>query len=875
MPALISYTTKRGVIFYTPPNSPSTESEVARLPLPPCRPRARRPYSIHITRLSNTTDSSPNKRSSKHIDLKTIFSYKTAKKLLVSALTTLSPKAASVSHRITSSYSEDSERPATHNSPPIRLTSAGIFKENFNARKKRRLGGISVMSRSSIGGNSWRPVYNIETSSGNTTSSTSPRTGAIGIPRPMTLQQCTNEMEKPLVSGNEVSCSIILAEPVIFLMGLDHDGSTRDCNGANAMSLLRGTLRLNVTKNAKIKAVSLKFSGRAKTLWPEGIPPQKQEIVEECSLRTQVIPFFNALYKGSDSSYGDLCNYVLRDSNSALSLSSNKASEPLKQNQLGGFSLTGITNRANKNSTVPMASEGKKMSAPSIQLTSQQMSDSSHNSVQTKGYKVFYPGVYDYSFELPIDCNLPETTNLPLANVKWELEATIERAGAFKPKLVGRKEVPVVRSPSQDSLELVEPIAVSRTWDQQLHYDIVISGKSFPIGTKIPIAFKLTPLAKVQVHKVKVFLSENVEYFARDRSVHRKDIKRRLLLLEKIAGKPVAKEFWPSEVKIVGGERTIEEREMRRSVAMQRREAEAVRNNTHPVPLPESSENILGDIDLGVEEWWGQTEIEMNVQIPTCETMEKDRTKRLSHDCTWSNVNVHHWLKILIRLSRADADDPTKRRHYEISVDSPISLLNCRATQANISLPEYSGLDLEGQGVRQVCGCQSSTQASRVSFSHTSSNEIISTSFQSGSNLSRACSSRPELANLPTHLLAGAQRPIHLMRSPSFLPPPFDAEEPPPPIITPPPLYDNVIGTPSYDGLADYFSRLGEYEGEVTEDEDTITSVNHNFVNVPNSFTNMTNGQHTNLVGLNQDFIFGVSGTNSFITGSNSGVSTP
>ena len=67
-----------------------------------------------------------------------------------------------------------------------------------------------------------------------------------------------------------------------------------------------------------------------------------------------------------------------------------------------------------------------------------------------------------------------------------------------------------------------------------------------------------------------------------------------------------------------------------------------------------------------------------------------------------------------------------------------------------------------------------------------------------------------------------------MLRYPSYAPPPFDADQPPPPIISPPPNYDNVIGTPSHDGLADYFARManvydndqaaGEEENE-TEDE--------------------------------------------------------
>jgi hypothetical protein len=66
-----------------------------------------------------------------------------------------------------------------------------------------------------------------------------------------------------------VAVSIILAEPNIFLHGLDHDGTSRDSTSTSS-ALLRGKLQLNITKSAKIKAVTLKFTGKAKTDWPEG-----------------------------------------------------------------------------------------------------------------------------------------------------------------------------------------------------------------------------------------------------------------------------------------------------------------------------------------------------------------------------------------------------------------------------------------------------------------------------------------------------------------------------------------------------------------------------------------------------------------------------
>lgn len=478
-------------------------------------------------------------------------------------------------------------------------------------------------------------------------------------------RQPHQEADKPVCGGNGVSVSIILAEPVIYLTGLDHDGTSRDPSTA----ILRGRLQLNITKSVKLKAVTLTFTGKARTEWPEGkfplgcrvrlfcvtmaltylkgIPPQKQQLFEEDSLRKQVIPFFNALHEGSEVGFGRECNYTLKGNKSAtssvtnLSLEANAAS-----NQSGILSSIGSRTRA---STILSSRDTKRLSLQSNQSRSFQKGDSVFGPTpQQKGYKIFHPGVYEYSFEIPIDNNCPETTKVPLASVIWQLEALVERAGTFKPNLQGTREIPVIRSPSEDSLELYEPISISRKWEDQLHYDIIISGKSFPLGSKIPIAFKLTPLAKVVIHKVKVFVSESIEYYTNNKKVTRKDVTRKLLLLEKTAGKPLPKEYAGSDYRYTsGGESSPEDRAHRREIAQRRRDREYGSRGMISEPLPENGDNLLGDIDLGMEDHWGQTELEMNVQLPTCDIMEKDRSKRLVHDCTWKNVTIHHWIKVM------------------------------------------------------------------------------------------------------------------------------------------------------------------------------------------------------------------------------------
>ena len=76
--------------------------------------------------------------------------------------------------------------------------------------------------------------------------------------------------ERPIASGNGVSLSIALAEPVLFLQGMDQSEV-----GNQTTTMLRGTFHLRVSKSAKIKTISLAFRGRAETEWPEGESPSR------------------------------------------------------------------------------------------------------------------------------------------------------------------------------------------------------------------------------------------------------------------------------------------------------------------------------------------------------------------------------------------------------------------------------------------------------------------------------------------------------------------------------------------------------------------------------------------------------------------------
>lgn len=74
--------------------------------------------------------------------------------------------------------------------------------------------------------------------------------------------------ERVVATGNGITVSIALAEPLVFLPGYDHsDPSTK------RSAILRGHLHIKTTKSVKVKKVSICFRGQAQTDWPDGTLP--------------------------------------------------------------------------------------------------------------------------------------------------------------------------------------------------------------------------------------------------------------------------------------------------------------------------------------------------------------------------------------------------------------------------------------------------------------------------------------------------------------------------------------------------------------------------------------------------------------------------
>ncbi|KAE8149416.1 hypothetical protein BDV25DRAFT_3160 [Aspergillus avenaceus] len=611
--------------------------------------------------------------------------------------------------------------------------------------------------------------------------------------------------EKIVATGSGITVGIALTEPVLYLQGYDqNDPSTKKS------AILRGQLHLKVTKSVKIKKISICFRGHAQTDWPDGIPPKKIHFHDKKDLVTHGVVYFN---------HGDTAlmqnDYGAHYYQHAKPITSTGGKDGTPTTITREIFKSGSSTSLNNGQ--PTSKELKRLSLQSNHSRSFGKNDPPPNPTAhpQRNYRMFPVGDYLYSFEFPIDGSLPETIKTDLGFVRYDLEAIVERSGAFRPNLLGTLEVPVIRTPAEGSLEQVEPIAISRNWEDQLHYDIVISGKSFPLGSQVPIAFKLTPLAKVECHRIKVYVTENIQHWTADKCVHRFQPAKKVLLFEKRADSPSTSTYPGSSMRVMAGG----------GIDWDHRAAAARGQEI----VDRSRTNLLGNLasDSGV----GPTEMEFNVQLPSCYEMKnRDESQRLHFDTTYENIQINHWIKIVLRLSKVDERDPNKRRHFEISIDSPFHLLSCKATQANIYLPAYTSPNSEPVPPAQEyeCGCPGAAALSRNSPANQSPNpeqeepsagRPVTRSFTNGSGgLARPppahLAHEPnERTNEPT------PRPMHLLRAPSFAPPAFEDVPPPPPLVTPPPEYTSIVGDNDRETvLEDYFSRLTCYE-ESADDE--------------------------------------------------------
>lgn len=546
---------------------------------------------------------------------------------------------------------------------------------------------------------------------------------------------------RPLTQTASIQIYLQLAENTLFVQGFDANEYK-----SRPPTLLRGSLVVRILKPLKLKSISLSLKGIARTEWPEGIPPKRQENAEESTLLNHTWPF----YSNGNSPGCDLFKHLPNDAADDIT-SLNLDVLSIRSSSTGpGSSALSVLKRV----TSPSPNRGR---SSSIKL----FSSNSYNDHDNSDVFNFTPGDYIYNFEHPIPASTPETIEATFGSVSYELHVFIERYGAFKSNISTSLPLKIVRAPSDESVEDTEPIAISRDWEDQLHYDIVIASKSIILNAYIPVAFKLIPLDKIKLHRIRIFITENVEYYCKNKKVHRMEPTKKYLLLEHKA--PPPKDLPP--------------------------DADA--------KLKKSGNLLTSDgYDITAKEF------EFQVYVP----QKLNQNLTLHPNTSYTNIKSHHWIKICLRLSRVIDGKP---KHYEISIDSPIHVLNPLCSHANTLLPAYGIPNFDSihqnhesniyfpkdvinspelsPNVIPVDNYNSISNVLKHSNSTSSLNHHLQ-NFEStvSANIYKPDNLQPQLTSpqaIPVSpIVSPIQRPIHLIRRPSFDPPAFDDDISPPPL---------------------------------------------------------------------------------------------
>jgi len=601
---------------------------------------------------------------------------------------------------------------------------------------------------------------------------------------------------RPLTQTGSIQVFLQLAEPNLFVQGFEaHEYQERP------PTLLRGSLVIRVLKVSKIKSISLTFKGVSRTEWPEGIPPKRQDYIEENDIVNHTWPFYNHSNDNNQSGADIVKNTNPSDS----SLSLDDMSSLNLDNSSSIMSSTNAFNiikRATSPSPAGRHRSGSLLASLKATATNTSTNDSSttnsNNSHSSDHHFIFHPGDYIYNFEHAIPASTPESIDATFGSVHYSLSVLIERIGAFKSNISTILPIRIIRSQGEESVEDSEPIAISRDWEDQLHYDIVIATKAIILNAYVPVAFKLVPLDKIKLHRIRIYLTENLEYYCRNKKVHRMEPVKKYMLLEHKAPPP-------------------------------------------PDLPPDADAKAKKMGNLLTSDGYDVTakEFEFQVYVP-----QKLNNRQVLHPNTsYVNIKSHHWIKICLRLSRLVDGKP---KHYEISIDSPIHVLHPLCAHANTLLPAYGVSDGNGainynnlNGDGTTTDLSPPVHDSNVYFPkeilesspplspevepigggingaghHSStSNSLQNALNQSGRNSrSRSTSTigNRSVGNFESTLSANvykpdnldieltspqaqpvspsfspASRPIHLIRRPSFEPPPFEAD------ISPPPMRD-------------------------------------------------------------------------------------
>lgn len=318
---------------------------------------------------------------------------------------------------------------------------------------------------------------------------------------------------------------------------------------------LRGIVRLSLPRSARVRDISLKLIGTSRTDWPEGLKHSGIEMVEQVpvlQLETSVFRTNSGLpisLGGTEVAHAEptdipaptaqmwpgevreLERYRERTPSLGRVPSAGRTPPLLPRPTSTGRTSPGakaIRGLLDGFRLPPRVTGGSALPSPPAEADGGDAPPA-----QVPGAAEWFElrrGDYEYPFSLSLPRDLPPTLHADFGCIAYTLKATLYRAGPLATNVSVQREVTLVQTPNPAGAS-IDLIHVSRVCENMLSYTVALEGRSFPIGTVIPLQLTLSPMGKLRVLRMTIALEEQIEYFANERRTKRQEMPRKWTLL--------------------------------------------------------------------------------------------------------------------------------------------------------------------------------------------------------------------------------------------------------------------------------------------------------------------------------------------------------
>ncbi|RHZ59445.1 uncharacterized protein CDV56_106790 [Aspergillus thermomutatus] len=277
--------------------------------------------------------------------------------------------------------------------------------------------------------------------------------------------------------------------------------------------------------------------------------------------------------------------------------------------------------------------------------------------------KCFLPGSYCYDFEMILRSNLPESTFVEGAVVRYHLKASV-KCKSMQRKFYQQKEIEAVRCPADAYVEDSEAISRPVPLPGVMNFDISLARKGIALEDLLPVSFKYKGYNDTKFHNLRVFLAEDVINYMPDGTRAGK-ARRKKYLLHETRGEDLGPEVHQQP------EGEVQEEELNTFEAKSTRSPMSPNNcNTPDRETIPSSHTIHLDI---------------NLQMPKCKSHSCAPDFKFMHfDAKLENVEVKHFLEFWVYVFIDNNPTPKSFTH-----PVPLALRSCYAHAGNAALPAY------------------------------------------------------------------------------------------------------------------------------------------------------------------------------------------